>query len=221
MKSLIFVIALFFTSVCRAQYTPVGAISSWTDGYVITMNNDTIRGQIRIGTLVNDSPAGVVIRTGDNRKTTIKGENLRLIAQRIPDYAYSTGAIPRNRQFVEFERVPNPRRDGKPALLERLSTPGKITLYFDANGWKKNSEYTFGNFTIATNHKDFSFVVVKDGIDARIVKKGNLNEQIGALFGDCPLFIQQFPIAARQDWDRFGDMVRGYNQTCQVGSPMN
>ncbi|GAB3914331.1 hypothetical protein GCM10028803_59590 [Larkinella knui] len=204
-----------------AQYAPLGAITSWADGYVVTTENDTIRGKVRVSTMVNDAPASVVVRTGDDKKTTFKGDKLRLVAQNIPGFAYATGAIPRERGQVVFERVPNPRKGGKTALLERLSHPGKITLYFDANGWKKHSEYTFGNFTIGTNPRDLSFVAVKDQTNARIVKKGTIDDEHEALFGDCPAFVKQFPAATRRDWNRFGEIVAAYNQTCVVGTALN
>jgi hypothetical protein len=216
-----FFLALLSSTVSFDQYAPLGAITSWTDGYVVTTENDTVRGKVRVSTMVNDAPASVVVRTGDDKKATFKGEKLRLVAQNIPEFAYATGAIPREREMVVFERVPNPRKDGKTALLERLSHPGKITLYFDANGWKKNSEYTFGNFTIATNPKDLSFVVVKDQNNARIVKKGTIDDEHEALFGDCPEFVRQFPAATRRDWKRFGELVETYNQTCVVGTAVN
>jgi hypothetical protein len=216
-----FFAALLSSTVCVAQYVPLGAITSWTDGYVVTTENDTIRGKVRVGAMVNEAPANVVVRTADDKKVTFKGEKLRLVAQNIPKFAYATGAIPREREQVVFERVPNPRKDGKTALLERLSHPGKITLYFDASGWKKNAEYTFGNFTIGTNPRDLSFVVVKDQTNARIVKKGTINDEHEALFGDCPAFVRQFPAATRRDWNRFGEIVEAYNRTCVVGTALN
>ncbi|RRA99938.1 hypothetical protein [Larkinella rosea] len=213
--------ALLSPAISFAQYAPLGAITTWTEGYVVTIENDTIRGKVRVGSLVNDAPASVVVRTADDKKMTLKGEKLRLVSQDIPRFAYATGAIPRERETVVFERVPNPRKDGKTALLERLSHPGKITLYFDANGWKKHSEYTFGQFTIGTNPRDLSFVVVKDQTSARIVKKSTIDDEHEALFGDCPAFVRQFPAATRRDWNRFGEIVEAYNQTCVVGSAVN
>ncbi|MGA0556443.1 hypothetical protein ACO2Q8_07325 [Larkinella sp. VNQ87] len=216
-----FLVALLSPLLGAAQYAPLGAITSWTDGYVVTTDNDTIRGKVRVGMMVNDAPANAIVRTADDKKVTFKSDKLRLIAQDIPKFAYATGAIPREREQVIFERVPNPRRDHKTALLERLSHPGKLVLYFDANGWKKNMEYTFGNFTIGTNPKDLSFVVVKDQTNARIVKKGTIDDEHEALFGDCPAFVRQYPAATRRDWNRFGEIVEAYNQTCVVGSVAN
>ena len=216
-----FFAALLSSTVCVAQYAPLGAITSWADGYVVTIENDTIRGKVRVSTMVNDAPASVVVRTAGDKKVTFKGEKLRLVAQQIPTFAYATGAISRERELVVFERVPNPRKDGKTALLERLSHPGKITLYFDANGWKKHSEYTFGNFTIGTNPRDLSFVVVKDQTNARSVKKSTIDDEHEALFGDCQAFVRQFPAATRRDWNRFGEIVEAYNQTCVIGTALN
>ncbi|GAB3924462.1 hypothetical protein [Larkinella terrae] len=213
--------ALLSPAISFAQYAPLGAITTWTDGYVVTTENDTIRGKVRVSSMVNDAPASVVVRTEGDKKITLKGEKLRTVSQNIPNFAYATGAIPRERETVVFERVPNPRKDGKTALLERLSQPGKITLYFDANGWKKHSEYTFGQFTIGTNPRDLSFVVVKDLTSARIVKKSTIDDEHEALFGDCPAFVRQFPAATRRDWNRFGEIVEAYNQTCVVGGTVN
>ncbi|WP_461095018.1 hypothetical protein [Spirosoma gilvum] len=215
MKSVGILLFILISTVCMGQYVPLGAITMWTDGYVVTLQNDTLRGQVRIGMLVNDSPASIVMRTSDTEKIKLKGDNLRLIAQRIPDFAYSTGHIPRGRELVIFERVPNPRRNGKPMLLERL-TPfwGNIALYFDAAGWKKTTEYTFGNFTIKTDHQDFSYIVLKNGQESWVAKRGDMEAVHDKLFGDCPAFIRNYPSATRRNWREFGEMVASYNQLC-------
>ncbi|WP_338869270.1 hypothetical protein WBJ53_19695 [Spirosoma sp. SC4-14] len=217
MKFLWSVLSLISITLCQGQYNPVGAITMWTDGYVVTLKNDTIRGRIRVGMLVNDSPATVIIRHTDQTKTKLKSDDLRLIAQRIPDFAYSTGSIPQTRTFVVFERVPNPRRNNKLTLLERL-TPfgGKIALYFDASGWKKTTEYTFGNFVFETNHEEMSYIALKNGTEVLIAKRGNLEVIHDQVFGDCPAFIHNYPTATRRDWKQFGDMVYAYNQLCEA-----
>ena len=200
----------------RAQYTPLGAITMWTDGYVVTLQNDTIRGKVRIGSLVNDSPASIIVRAADDRKIKVKGDEVRLIAQQIPSFAYSTGSIPREREMVVFERVPNPRRKDKPMLLERLTPAGgAIALYFDASGWKSKTEYTFGNFVVEVDRLDLSYVAVKNGTEAFIAKRGEIEAVHERLFGDCPLFIRNYPTATRRDWRYFGDMVSAYNRLCQ------
>lgn len=215
MKPFVSLFFLLIGSPCFGQYIPLGAITQWTDGYVVTHQNDTLRGQVRIGALVNDSPASIVIRTSDTDKIKLKGDELRLVAQRIPDFAYSTGYIPRGRELVIFERVPNPRRNGKPMLLERL-TPlgGSVALYFDAAGWKKTTEYTFGNFTIETDHQDFSYIVLKHGQASWVAKRGDMEAVHDRLFGDCPVFIRNYPSATRRNWREFGEMVASYNQLC-------
>ncbi|GAB4019771.1 hypothetical protein GCM10028808_58610 [Spirosoma migulaei] len=216
MRTILIAAALLTTTFCWAQYNPVGAITMWSEGYVVTLQNDTIRGQIRVGSLLNDSPASVVIRTNDGSKIKQKGSELQLLAQRIPDFAYATGYIPREREVVIFERVPNPRRSDKPMLLERLTPPGGgVALYFDAAGWKKTSEYTFGNFTFETNRQDLSYIVLKNGRDAQVAKRGDMEAVHEKLFGDCPAFIRHYPMASRRNWNQFGEMVLAYNQLCQ------
>ncbi|QJW90873.1 hypothetical protein HNV11_16555 [Spirosoma taeanense] len=215
MKVLVLLGVLLSSVAARAQYNPVGAITMWTDGYVVTMQNDTVSGQVRVGSFINDSPAGVVIRLPDDKKVKLKGDDLRLIAQRIPGFAYSTGSIPREREWVIFERVPNPRRNGKPMLLERLTPDGgRIALYFDVSGWKKTTEYSFGNFSIS-KRQDLSYIVLKNGSESLIAKRGDLETVHERLFGDCPSFIRNYPVAKRRDWEVFGAMVDTYNQLCQ------
>ncbi|GAB3506842.1 hypothetical protein GCM10027341_40570 [Spirosoma knui] len=215
MKAILFGIALFSSIICFGQYSPLGAITMWTDGYVVTMQNDTIDGQVRVGSFVNDSPASVVIRTADDKKIKLKGDELRMMAQRIPNFAYSTGSIPREREMIVFERVPNPRRGGKPMLLERLLPyGGNIVLYFDVSGWKKTVEYSFGNFTIGAT-QELSYVVLKNNSESMIAKRGDMEAVHETLFGDCPEFIRNYPVARRRDWQFFGDMVTAYNQLCQ------
>ncbi|GAB4017915.1 hypothetical protein [Spirosoma koreense] len=200
----------------NAQYNPVGAITMWTEGYVITQQQDTIRGQVRIGSLINDSPETILVRHADNTKTKIKGDDVQLIAQRIPDFAYATGSIPQGREMVIFERVPNPRRKDRPMLLERLTIPGgAIALYFDVAGWKKTTAYTFGSFVLETDHQELSYVAVKNGRDAFVARRSELATVYDRLFGDCPAFGQSYPALTRRDWRGLGELVDAYNHLCR------
>ncbi len=217
MKIFILFIALFSSVAGMAQYDPVGAITMWTEGYVVTTQNDTIRGQVRVGSLLNESPASIIIRMADEKKIKLKGDDLRLIAQRLPNFAYSTGSIPRDREMVVFERVPNPRRANKPMLLERLTPAGgRLALFFDASGWKKTTEYTFGNFSLETSRQDLSYVVVKDNGESLLAKRGAMEAIHEKLFGDCPAFVRTYPTATRREWSRFGEMVDAYNRLCSL-----
>ena len=166
--------------------------------------------------MVNDFPASIQVKTDDGTKTKVKGERVRLLAQRIPAFAYATGSIPREREMIVFERIPNPRRNGKPILLERL-TPigGRIALYFDASGWKKTSEYTFGNFAFELNRQDLSYIVLKNGSESMLAKRGDIEAVHDQLFGDCPSLIRTYPNVTRRDWSRLGDMVLAYNELCR------
>jgi hypothetical protein len=216
MKYLFLTTLLIIGTLARAQYAPLGAITQWTDGYVVTVENDTIHGRVRVGAMVNDSPATVVVQTDDDKKVKLKGDNLRLLVEYIPPYAYVMGSIPRSREAVVFEQVPNPRRNGKAMLLERLTPPGgRIALYFDAAGWKKSTEYIFGNFTFELNRQEMSYVVLKDNVVALLAKRSELETIHETLLGDCPVFVRQYPTATRRDWNYFGEMVRAYNQLCQ------
>ncbi|GAA4456072.1 hypothetical protein GCM10023189_24750 [Nibrella saemangeumensis] len=217
MKLAALLAGLLLSTAAFAQYQPLGAITFWTDGYVVTLENDTIRGQVRVGSMVNDSPMGIVVRTDDNKKINLKGSQIKILAQKIPGYAYATGSIPRSRQMVIFERVANPRRNNKEMLIERLTVPGgRMVLYFDASGWKSNREITFGNFTIETLPKDLSYIVLKTDGSTMVVKRGNFDDAHETLFGDCAEFVKRYPAATRRDWSRFGDMVDAYNQSCFV-----
>lgn len=219
MKVTALLVSLFMSTATFAQYQPLGAITSWADGYVVTQENDTIRGEVRVGSFVNDSPMGIVVRTAPDKKLKFNGSQVKLLAQKIPGYAYVTGSIPRNREFIIFERVANPRRNNKEMLIERLTRPGgRMALYFDASGWKTNREFSFGNFTIETLPKDLSYIVLKTDGSTTVLKRGNFDESHETLFGDCTEFIRKYPIATRKDWSRFGDMVDAYNQSCFVAA---
>lgn len=215
MKGLVTLIAVVGSGLCQAQYMPLGPITQWTDGYVITMQNDTLQGRVRIGSMINDSPANVVLETADGQKRKLKGADLRVVAQRLPGFAYLTGSIPRDREMIVFERVVSPRQGARSVLLERL-TPfgGRVALYFDPFGWKKTSEYTFGNFTVGTNPRDLSYVVLKNGTASLLATRGEFGVIHETVFGDCPAFIRAYPVASRRDWNQFGDMVKAYNQLC-------
>ncbi|GAB2563622.1 hypothetical protein [Spirosoma aerophilum] len=216
MKAILLVFIILSSALVRAQYMPLGAMTMWADGYVVTLENDTLRGQIRVGSMVNDSPASIHIKNPDGTKTRIKGGDVRLMAQQLPAFAYATGSIPRQREMIVFERVPNPRHNGKPMLLERL-TPigGRIALYFDASGWKKTSEYTFGNFVFELDRQDLSYIVLKNGSESMLAKRGDIEAVHDQLFGDCPTLIRTYPTVTRRDWSRLGDMVLAYNEFCR------
>lgn len=215
MKAFFIIIALLVSLIGKSQYTPLGAITLWTEGYVITLSNDTIRGQVRIGSLTNDSPTTILIRTADNQKMKLTGEDIRLVAQKIPNFAYATGSIPHERELVIFERVPDPRRNNKPTLLERLTrSDGDVALYVDASGWKKSTDFTFGNFIIETNHNELSYVAVKNGTEAFVARRGEIETVYERLFGDCPEFWRTNPAISRKDWRYLGDVVAAYNRLC-------
>ncbi|MGF7214196.1 hypothetical protein GGR92_000336 [Spirosoma lacussanchae] len=216
MKKIVFGFLLLGSHISSAQYDPLGAITSWADGYVVSHQGDTLAGQVRVGSVVNDSPTGIVIRLAGDKRVKMSGDELRTLVQQIPDFAYVTGGIPRDRKTIVFERVPNPRRGGRPMLLERLTPAGgPLALYFDVSGWKRTIEYSFGNFTIS-HRRDLSCVVVKIGQPPLIARPDNLEAVHDAIFGYCPEFIQNYPLATRRDWDRFGEMVVAYNQLCAL-----
>jgi|GEM_PF-2304755 len=220
MKTFLTAALLLAASASYVQYLPLGAISSWTDGYVVTAQNDTIRGQVRVGMLINDAPQQIIVKSADGKKKTYKADQVVSLAQQIPGFAQSVDPMLRERKMVYFDKIAHPRRNGKLLLTERLSrTSSKLALYFDASGWKQSQEFTFGNFSIGTNPKDLSFVVVKKGAEPVVVKRGTIDEHYESLFGDCSVFVKKYPDATRRDWNRFGEMVDAYNSLCVIGLP--
>lgn len=220
MKRFLTAVLSLLSAASFAQYTPLGAVSSWTDGYIVTAQNDTVRGKMRVGMLLNDAPQQVIFKNADGKKQTYKADNIVAIAQRIPFADESLNPQIRERQYIYFDKISHPRRNGKMLLTERLSrTTGKLALYFDASGWKQTQEFSFGNFTIATDPKDLSFVVVKRDAESFVVKRGNIQDHYENLFGDCATFVKKYPDATRRDWNRFGELVDAYNSLCVVGLP--
>lgn len=106
MNPFLLVFALLGNLVCMAQYTPLGAITMPTDGYVVTTQNDTIRGQVMISTLVNDSPASVVVKTAGKEKVKFKDDELQQIFQRIPRFAYALGPSRRSAKRLFLNAYP-------------------------------------------------------------------------------------------------------------------
>ena len=175
MKTLFASAFLLVSTASFSQYLPLGAITMPTEGYVVTTQGDTLRGTVRVASMVNESPATVVVETTDQGKKKFRGDELRTVFQRIPAFAFATGSIPRQREAVVFERISHPRRGGKAVLLERLTEPSAlVALYFDATGWKRNVEFTFGNFELATLPEDLSYILVEDGQPGRLVRKSEL-----------------------------------------------
>lgn len=175
MKTLFASAFLLISTASFSQYLPLGAITMPTDGYVVTTSGDTLRGNVRVASMVNESPATVIVESPERGRKKFRSDELRTVFQRIPAFAYATGSIPRERQAVVFERIGHPGRGGKPALVERLTeTDGPVALYFDATGWKRNVEFTFGNLELATLPEDLSYILVEDGQPGRLVRKREL-----------------------------------------------
>lgn len=175
MKTSLLFACLLGSSVAFGQYLPLGAITTRTEGYVVTAQGDTVRGTVRVTTLRDESPATVVVETPDQGKKKFRGDELLTVVQRIPAFAYVTGSIPRQRKAVVFDRISHPRRGGKVVLVERLTeADDPVALYFDATGWKRNVEFTFGNLELATLPEDQSYILVEDGQPGRLVRKRDL-----------------------------------------------
>lgn len=100
-------------------------------------------------------------------------------------------------------------------MLERLTpSVGLITLYFDVSGWKKTTSYSFGEFTIS-EREELSYVAVKNNQPPFLVKRGAMADSYANLFGDCPIFVREYPLASRQDWNYLGELITAYNQLCR------
>lgn len=57
-------------------------------------------------------------------------------------------------------------------LLERLTpSGGRIAHYFDVAGWKKTTEYSFGNFVLGVDHQDLSYIALKNGSESFVAKR--------------------------------------------------
>ncbi len=206
-------LALLVSTVARAQYQPLGAITQPVEGFVITTQGDTLVGEVRIVSLTNDSPASVTVQIPDHEKQKFRSLELRVIAQQIPDFAYRTGSIPREREYVQFERVTNPR-NGKSVLLERL-TPidGPLALYFDPSGWKNSPGFTFGTFTIS-REQELSYILVKSDREFFLARPADVEQIHAKAMSDCSAFLERYPTATRRDWQELGERVVFYNQSC-------
>ncbi|OZI06057.1 hypothetical protein BWI93_22525 [Siphonobacter sp. BAB-5385] len=206
-------LALLASTVARAQYQPLGAITQPVEGFVITTQGDTLVGEVRIVSLTNASPASVTVQIPDHEKQKFRSVELRVIAQQIPDFAYRTGSIPREREYVLFERVTNPRTD-KSVLLERLTpTDGPLALYFDPSGWKNSPGFTFGNFTIS-RQQELSYILVKNNHAFFLARPTDVEQIHQKVMSDCPAFLERYPTATRRDWQELGERVVFYNQSC-------
>lgn len=206
-------LALLVSTIARAQYQPLGAITQPVEGFVITTRGDTLVGEVRIVSLTNDSPTSVTVQIPDHEKQKFKGHELRVIAQQIPDFAYQTGSIPREREYVLFERVTNPRTD-KSVLMERLTpADGPLALYFDPSGWKNSPGLTFGNFTIS-REQELSYILVKNNHEFFLARPTDVEQIHEKAMSDCPAFLERFPTATRRDWKELGERVIFYNQSC-------
>lgn len=178
MKALFASAFLLVSTASFSQYLPLGAITMPVEGYVVTESGDTLWGKVRVASMVNESPATVVVEGPERGRKKFRSDELRTVFQRIPAFAYATGSIPRQRQAVVFDRIRHPGRGGKAVLVERLTEAGDpVGLYFDATGWKRNVEFTFGNFELATLPEDLSYILVEDGQPGRLVRKRELTRR--------------------------------------------
>lgn len=233
-KIVIFAFTLLAGYALQAQafLTPVGGMIGKQEGYVVLLSGDTLHGKVTMATQMNGLIKTFTFVTKDEVKHKLKAEEVQCLwikasklakleamgeaSRSLKRMASTDFEQIRNREYIVYERALLPGKKEKYALLQLLN-PGfdsKIKVYEHPNGGE-TAETSIGGLTV-TGGEDKSYLVVKGGEQAQVVKKRTYTDSFAWLFGDCPEMVKHYSEQNEKIsfWD-FASHTFDYDQTCQ------
>jgi hypothetical protein len=212
MKKILLLFLVFPLCICNAQIVEnTEPIMIPVDGYVITLQGDTIYGKVNVSAMAN-FVTGITFRPDEGEKTKYSAGEIKGFCQkrnvivRILDQDITTF----DQKWVHYESGNNPK-NGKAVFLERLLTGKSIKVYNNPGGLKASTNV--GDLKVAD--KEYSYILVKNGGPAFILKGKNFDEKYKEVFGDCDKFNELIKINPdKKKFKRLGFMVESYNFVC-------
>ncbi|MDN4166677.1 hypothetical protein QWY31_14295 [Cytophagales bacterium LB-30] len=231
--SLLALAVLAYTSLLAQSFlTPVGGMIGKQEGYVVLLSGDTLQGKLTMATQMNGLLKTFTFVTTADEKRKLKAEEVQCLwlkagtLAKLEAMSEASRSLKRmastdfdqimNREYIVYERALLPGKKEKYALLQLLN-PGfdhTIKVYEHPNGGE-TAETSIGGLTVSGG-EDKSYLVVKNGAQAQVVKKRTYTESFAWLFGDCPDMVRHYSEQNEKIsfWD-FASHTFDYDQTCQ------
>lgn len=206
----------------------IGAILN-NPATVVLETGDTVTGKLSAASLVNNYLKNVTLKLADGSKRKLAAAEMKTLTVKASALAKmammneSANSIFRaiktdfnsiiNREHIVFEQALRATKKDKPAMMQLLN-PGfdrVIKVYADPNA-NETLKLQSQDITL-TGGADKSYLFVKNGAKAVIVKKGKYRNNFDELYGDCPEMVTAF----EGDKARFKDLaghVFVYDQLC-------
>lgn len=235
MKATFIFLFVFITGSAFSQGF-IAAISS--DDIGVILNNpatvvletgDTLKGKLTSASLINGYLKNVTLKLTDGSKRKLDAAAMKTLTVKASALAKmammneSANSIFRtiktdfnsiiNREYIVFEQALRATKKDKPAMMQLLN-PGfdhALKVYADPNA-NETMKLQSGDVTI-TGGADKSYLFVKNGEKAVIVKKNGYRRNFDELYADCPDMLTAF----EGDNARFKDLaghVFAYDQLC-------
>jgi hypothetical protein len=212
MKKILLFFLLFPLCICKAQIAEnTEPIMFPVDGYIITLQGDTLFGKVNVTTMAN-FVTGIAFRPDEGEKVKYKAGEIKGFCQkrnvivRLLEQDITTF----DQKWAHYESGNNPK-NGKAVFMERLLTGKRIKVYDNPGGVKAST--SIGDTKIAD--KEYSYILSKDEGPAFIIKGKNFDEKYAEIFSDCDKFNQL--INANPDkkkFKRLGILIELYNSMC-------
>lgn len=196
---------------------------------IVLENGDTLKGKLSSASLINSYLKNVTLKLADGSKRKLDAAEMKTLTVKASALAKmammneSANSIFRtiktdfsaiiNREYIVFEQALRATKKDKPAMMQLLN-PGfdhAIKVYADPNA-NETMKLQSGDVAL-TGGADKSYLFVKNGEKAVIVKKGKYRNNFDELYADCPDMLTAF----EGDKAKFKDMaghVFVYDQLC-------
>ncbi|MEM9326671.1 MAG: hypothetical protein AAGA85_13490 [Bacteroidota bacterium] len=239
----IFILSLFLGALfqAQAQYSqyllpPIDEemIGMARDFYVVTNNDDTLRGDRLPGaTMIDGQLRSFTLRTHDKLKVKFKAHEVKLLAVGMNEFlkvntAMSAPNILRaiemdwneiaNREWAYFEQVPLPRKQEKSALMQLLNSgfDSKVKVYVRPNS-NETADSSINGVQLSGG-EDTSYIVLQDGVSTIYRKRKYKTEALTKLYKNCEVFAKNYT-GEKMKWQDFGEHVLIYDKLCGDNEP--
>lgn len=187
------------------QIKSFGPLNTFTEGFVVKMNGDTIRGKIRCTKDKYESPYQIFINLKEGEKLELLAADVKSLVQSLPE----DKRLP-ERDFVIFDKIKNPKFQDSLMLTERISPLDKITIYFDVSGNVRQNQMVDNK--LVEGVVNMSYLLKKDE-EVIVVKKGDYKSKLPGFFNGCKAFTVDSII--RSKWDQMRMLIDKYNNECK------
>jgi len=232
MKTVYSLVIVILLASILGQVCPAQMLGQYYKGGYISNEGDTVFGKIRLQTQVDYYIMKIGFIDLNGNKRTLSGGDLRWFWISFHPYLDKNDEV----TYI-YESYPKPENPDKVIML-KLIVDGPVIKLFEGRhitvtttNWKDwsldlHSDYSFENGKIVkdngglklnfgndTKEVPTSFVIVKEGLPATIIRKGNFDELFDRYFADSPQLMQY--LNENQDAKKFRNisfLVQYYNQ---------